>query len=117
MLRKKPEAKLQSAFAITRGIGQAPNCEEFRDIFGWPDVVIEIQPDGSDVLEVLAALGSDPERVSAINRRNGAEALLRHDWVYRWKKIFQVAGIEPPPGMVKRECRLRELAELAISGT
>jgi hypothetical protein len=26
--------------------------------------------------------------VLEISRRNAAEALLRHDWVYRWKKIF-----------------------------
>jgi hypothetical protein len=96
-------------------IGQAPNCEEFSDMFGWPDVVIEIRPDGSDVLEVLASLDSERERVSTISRRNTAEALLRHDWVYRWKKIFQVAGIEPSPGMVEREHRLGELAQLALS--
>jgi hypothetical protein len=96
-------------------IGQPPDCEEFRDMFGWQDVVIHIQPDGSDVLEVLANLSSEPERVSTISRRNSAEALLRHDWVYRWKKIFQVAGIEPSPGMVERERRLSALAQLALS--
>jgi Glycosyl transferases group 1 len=98
-------------------IGQTPKCEEFSDMFGWPDVVIEIQPDGSDVLDVLASLRSESERVSTISRRNSKEALLRHDWVYRWKKIFQVAGIEPPPGVLKRERRLSELAELAFSTT
>ena len=85
-------------------------------MFGWRDVVIQVQPDGSDVQDVLAGLNLEPERVSKISRRNGAEALLRHDWVYRWKKIFQVAGIEPSPRMVERERRLRELADLALDG-
>jgi hypothetical protein len=97
-------------------IGQPPNCEEFRDMFGWPDDVIQVQPDGSDVLDVLASLSSEPERVSRISRRNAAEALLRHDWVYRWKKIFQKAGLEPSPGMMEREGRLKELADLALNG-
>jgi len=97
-------------------IGQPPNCQEFQDMFGWRDVVIQVQPDGSDVQDVLAGLNLEPERVSKISRRNGAEALLRHDWVYRWKKIFQVAGIEPSPRMVERERRLRELADLALDG-
>jgi hypothetical protein len=97
-------------------VGQPPSCPEFRDMFGWPDVVIQVQPDGSDVQDVFARLNSEPERVSKISRRNGAEALLRHDWVYRWKKIFQVAGIEPSRRMVERERHLKELADLALDG-
>ena len=34
-------------------IGQSPNCPAFQTLFGWPDVVIEMHPDGSDALEVL----------------------------------------------------------------
>jgi len=103
----------EGAAAGTVMIGQAPNCEAFQEMFPWPDAVIEIQPDGSDVIEVLARLGSEPERVSAMGRRNAAEALLRHDWVYRWKEIFRVVGLEPLPRMLERERRLKELAVLA----
>jgi Glycosyl transferases group 1 len=95
-------------------IGQAADCEAFRELFPWPGAVIEIRPDGSDTLEVLADLDSDPVRVRAISRRNAAESLLRHDWIHRWKKIFQVSGIEPSPGMVAREERLRNLANAAL---
>jgi hypothetical protein len=96
-------------------IGQAPECAEFRETFAWPDVVIPIRPDGSDVIEVLASLGSEPERVAAIARRNAAEALRRHDWAYRWKKILQVVGLKPSPGMATRERRLNAAAELAVN--
>jgi hypothetical protein len=93
-------------------LGQAPRCEAFSELFPWRDVVIEVQPDGSDVMEVIAALDSDPARVRAIQQRNAGEALLRHDWAYRWKEIFRVAGIEPHPALAARERRLRDLAEM-----
>jgi hypothetical protein len=94
-------------------IGEAPDCEAYTELFGWPEAVIKIQPDGSDLMAVLSDLGSDPERTAAISRRNTKEALLRHDWVYRWKEMFRVAGIQPSPGLAARERRLRDMAECA----
>ena len=94
-------------------IGQAADCEAFRELFPWPDAVVEIQPDGSDALDVLADLDSNPARVSAISRRNAAESLLRHDWIHRWKKIFQLSGIEPSQGMTAREEHLKGMADAA----
>lgn len=94
-------------------IGQAPDCEPFRRMFDWPDAVVEINPDGSDVADVLAELDAQPERLCEISRRNAAEALLRHDWVYRWKEILSIAGLKPTPAMEAREKHLRGLAESA----
>jgi Glycosyl transferases group 1 len=96
-------------------IGEAPESEAYRELFGWPEVVIPIKPDGSDIMAVLGDLGSDPERMAAISRRNTREVLLHHDWVYRWKEIFRVATIEPSPGMAARERRLKEMADFAAS--
>jgi hypothetical protein len=93
-------------------IGQSANCEAFRQMFNWTDSVIEIKPDGSDVIDILESLAKQPERLSKISRRNAAEALLRHDWIYRWKKILAIAGLEPTPAARAREHRLRELARL-----
>jgi len=95
-------------------IGQPPDCEAFTKLFDWPDVVMPGQPDGSDLEILLTELDSDPERVSAISRRNAVEALSRHDWVYRWKQMFRVLGLEPSPSMARREQRLKELADLAF---
>jgi len=94
-------------------IGQAPDGEAFPELFPWRDAVISLQADGSDVIKVLFSLVAEPERISAISRRNAAEALLRHDWVYRWKEILRVAGMEPSPRIKLREQRLRDLAELS----
>jgi hypothetical protein len=95
-------------------IGQSPDCEPFRQMFNWPDSVIEIKPDGSDAVDVIQSLERQPERLLEISRRNAAEALLRHDWVYRWKKILAIAGLESTSALAARESRLRELAELAL---
>jgi hypothetical protein len=105
----------EGAAAGTVMIGQAPASEAFQKMFPWPDAVIEIKPDGSDVIEVLARLALEPGRLSAMGRRNAAGALLRHDWVYRWKEVLRAVGLELPPRMLERERRLRELADLACN--
>jgi hypothetical protein len=96
-------------------IGQAPHCDAFGEMFPWPDAVVEVKPDGSDVIEVVSRLESLPALALAISQRNAAEALLRHDWGYRWKRIFQVAGLEPLPAMDAREQRLKQLAAIPLS--
>jgi hypothetical protein len=97
-------------------IGQAADSEAFRESFSWPDAVVEIRPDGSDTLRVLAELDAEPERVAAIGRRNAVESLLRHDWLHRWMTIFELCGLEASPRMKAREERLKGLAHAALSG-
>ena len=101
----------EGAAAGTVMIGEAADCEAYRDLFGWPEAVIQICPDGSDLTAVLHDLDSDPERIAAISRRNAKEALLRHDWAYRWNQMFRIAGIEPSPRMATRERRLKDMAD------
>jgi hypothetical protein len=96
-------------------IGQAPHSNSFATMFPWSDAVIEIRPDGSDVLDVIAKLDAEPERMLAIGQKNAGQALLRHDWVYRWKEILQVAGLEPLPAIAAREQRLKDLADRVLS--
>jgi len=93
-------------------IGQAPDCPAFRTLFGWPNVVIEMHPDGSDTLEILRNLMAEPDRMRTISRRNAFEAAHRHDWVYRWKQIYELAGLSPTPAMESRVRCLHSLAEL-----
>jgi hypothetical protein len=94
-------------------IGEAPDCEPFRQMFDWPDAVIEIEPDGSNLASVFAELEAQPERLQQIHRRNAEEALLRHDWVYRLKQVLDIAGLEPGPAMNDRQQLLKSLAEVA----
>ena len=93
-------------------IGQAPKCDAFQVMFPWPDVVIDIRHNGSNVTDVLTKLDASPEHLSEISKRNASQALLRHDWMYRWKEIYRVAGVQPLPAMDEREQRLKHLAAL-----
>jgi Glycosyl transferases group 1 len=93
-------------------IGQSLQCESFRQMFGWQNAVIEVQPNGSDIIEVLSWLLAEPDLVAKISRTNAAEAMLRHDWVYRWKQILTIAGLDAHPAMEDRVGRLRALADL-----
>jgi hypothetical protein len=94
-------------------VGQAPDCEAFRRHFDWPEAIINLEPDGSDAIEVISRLSAEPDRFRQISRRNASEALRRHDWVYRWKEILGIAGLQPTAAMLAREKRLAELARLA----
>jgi hypothetical protein len=94
-------------------LGQAPDVPVFRELFDWPDVVVPIKDDGSDVLDVVRVLDLEPERIRAISRRNATESLLRHDWIHRWRHIFKVADLPLGRGMAARIARLQELATLA----
>jgi hypothetical protein len=105
----------EGAAAGTVMIGETANCESYRELFGWPEVVVEIRPDGSDLASVLDDLDRNPERVAAIGGRNAAQSLRRHDWIYRWIEMFRIAGIEPSHAMMARARRLKEMADLVDS--
>jgi hypothetical protein len=85
-------------------------------MFDWENAVIEVQPDGSDITEALSRLLAEPDLVAKISRTNAAEAMLRHDWIYRWKQILNIAGLDCHQAMEDREKRLRGLADLAVAG-
>jgi hypothetical protein len=91
-------------------IGRAPANDSFRELFGWPDAVIEIEPDGSNVVDLIADLSRDPGRLQAISRRNAGEALSRHDWSYRWESVLSMAGLAPLAALAERKERLSALA-------
>jgi len=94
-------------------LGQIPHCATFNTMFDWQDAVVETQPDGSNVADVISSLVGEPGRLLEISRRNAMEALLRHDWVYRWKKILDIVGMEPASQLEIRQNRLKRLAEQA----
>jgi Glycosyl transferases group 1 len=94
-------------------IGEPPRGERFHDLFDWPDSVVRAPFDAPDIGDLIAELDGDPERCTRIRRDNLVNALLRHDWAYRLRTILDDAGIAPPPALLAREARLRELAGMA----
>jgi hypothetical protein len=95
-------------------LGQAPDDQSFQTMFDWKDSVIDIRTDGTDVVEIIRSLTAQPERMRAASRRNTAQALLRHDWVYRWKALLEHAGLPASPGMEERTHRLQALASMTV---
>jgi hypothetical protein len=92
-------------------LGEAPQAEEFRRQFDWPDAVIPLPFDSPDVGRVLAELDSDPARLDRVRRDNVRNAALRHDWVHRIRVVFETLGLPPTPAMLAREQALRAIAE------
>jgi Glycosyl transferases group 1 len=116
-LRNENQGQIEVGYRYFEGaaagavlMGQIPKCESFPEMFNWQDPVIEIQPDGSDVPDVLSRLAEQPERIHAISRRNAKGALMRLDWAYRWKEIMNIAGIKPSRKLEEREAFMEELA-------
>lgn len=92
-------------------LGETPDNEVFPMLFDWPDAVIRLPYDSSDIDTVIRDLDEDPKRQDQIRRTGMVQALMRHDWVYRWEAILNAVGLEPTQGMLQRKDRLRDLAE------
>jgi hypothetical protein len=94
-------------------LGERPNNEVFPKLFDWPDAVIHVPHESSDIDRVIAELDADPERQDRIRRTGVTQALMRHDWVYRWEAILSAAGLAPMQGLLDRKDRLQSLADAA----
>jgi len=91
-------------------VGERPDNGEFEKLFCWPDALIHLPYDSSGIDAIIRDLDSQPRRQEGIRRTNAAQALLRHDWVYRWQTILKAVGLEPMPELLQRRERLEKLA-------
>lgn len=105
-----PSRIFEGASAGAVLIGTAPQCPEFERCFDWPDVVMELPPDATDVRERLRELEGRPEHLERIRQENIANCLLKHDWVYRWESILATVGMRPRDGAARRKAALIETA-------
>ncbi|MBW8041232.1 MAG: glycosyltransferase family 1 protein [Planctomycetes bacterium] len=101
----------EGAASGTVMIGEPPKNDAFRKHFDWPDAVIHVPYNTVDIANILADLDSQPEHLKKIRKNNVIQSLLRHDWVYRWRDILDIVGLEPRPALVARDKRLKKLAE------
>ena len=100
----------EGAAAGTVMVGMPPAGDAFPYYFDWEDAIIKVDFSGTDVVETIAELDAQPERLERISRNNVANSLLKHDWAYRWRDMLKVLGLEPSSAMVAREKYLEELA-------
>jgi glycosyl transferase family 1 len=83
-------------------LGHAPGVLAFRRDFPWPDAVVELKADGSDVADVLADLNRRPDELARLGARNALAALRWYDWAYRWRSILETASLAPRPALNER---------------
>lgn len=93
-------------------IGMPPVCEAFTANFDWQDAVIPVSPDDPQVAEIIAALDANLQRLELAQSTNITNALLRHDWVYRWEQILQTIGMAPTAQMAQRKAHLQDLSKM-----
>jgi len=91
-------------------IGERPKNKEFDKIFTWEDAVINVPFGSENIGEVMKELDRQPERQARIRRENMLQALMNHDWGYRWESLLQTVGLEPLPALLERKQRLASLA-------
>jgi hypothetical protein len=106
----------EGAAAGTVMIGMPPGGEAFPRYFDWEDAVVKLDLHEQNIIEAIAELDAQPERMENIRRRNTANALLKHDWVYRWREILTAFGLEPTTEMLEREQYLKQLAQSIYEG-
>ena len=102
----------EGAAAGTVMLGEYPRNDAFRSNFDWTDAVIEVPFNTPNIAEVLVELDSQPQRLEKIRKNNIMQSLLRHDWLYRWRRILDMVGLDPRPAFFERVKRLKELAEM-----
>jgi spore maturation protein CgeB len=100
----------EGAASGTIMVGEQPRTEVFETLFNWPDAVLHLDYDSSDIDRIITDLDRQPDRQETIRRMNVAQSLLRHDWAYRWEAILNAVGVAPLPQLLERMERLRNLA-------
>jgi hypothetical protein len=101
----------EGAAAGTIMLGLPPANEMFSEYFDWEDVVIEIDPDSQDIINTIAKLESQPEKLANIRRQNVVNSLLKHDWVYRWQTVLAAFNLTPTQSIIDRQQQLQQLAQ------
>lgn len=105
----------EGAAAGTVMVGMPPAGDAFPHYFDWEEPIIKVPLSGTDVVEAIAELDAQPERLERISRRNVANCLLKHDWSYRWRDMLATFGLQPSPKMMERERYLKELAQSILA--
>jgi hypothetical protein len=101
----------EGAAAGTIMVGELPCTPAFENLFAWPDAVVHLPYDSDEIDRVIHELDKEPERQEQIRCTNVVNALMQHDWVYRWETILKAVGLEPLPQLFRRKKRLSAMAD------
>ncbi len=107
----------EGAAAGTIMIGERPRNENFQRAFPSAETVIELPDDPGAIESALHELDREADWQERQRRINVAQALRRHDWVYRWETILSSAGMPPLSQLRERKQNLMRLADMAERST
>lgn len=105
----------EGAAAGTVMVGLPPAGDAFPRYFDWLDPIIKVDLSGTDVVEAIAELDAQPERLEQISRRNVANCLLKHDWSYRWRDMLATFDLKPSKMVIERHKYLQELGNSILA--
>jgi hypothetical protein len=112
-----PNRYFEGAAAGCILIGEIPKNEAFERLFNWPDSVVHL-PFGSDNIDkIINEFDKQADRENSIRRSNIIQSLRRHDWVYRWESVLEIAGLDPMPGLLSRKNQLEKMAKIVEGET
>jgi len=100
----------EGAAAGTVMVGMPPGGDAFPRYFDWEEPIVKVDLSGTDVIEAIAELDAQPERLKRISRRNVANCLLKHDWSYRWRDMLATFDLKQSQKAIDRQKYLEELA-------
>jgi hypothetical protein len=98
-------------------IGERPTNDAFRQLFDWPDSMVDLPYNSTNFKARIQELEDNAAIAERMRRTNVYQALMRHDWLYRWETILKAVDLKPLPAAAKRKERLHKLAGLAMPGT
>ncbi|MEP1060092.1 glycosyltransferase [Stenomitos frigidus] len=74
-------------------VGKRPLSKGVASLMDWEDSTIELPDEASEWVPFLEGLLNDDQFLTANSQRNSLECLLRHDWRYRLKDMFNVLAL------------------------
>lgn len=95
-------------------VGKKPFGQGVAELMDWPNSTIELPDASSEWIPFFEDLLANKEMLLANTQQNYRECLLRHDWRYRLKVMFETAGLPIPEKLELEIGQLQQKAELGI---
>lgn len=106
----------EAAASGTFMIGERPQNQAFAELFDWADSLVDLPYGSPNIGDIIAQWDGQPERQERARRTSVAQALLRHDWVYRWETILHALDLPPVQGVFERKAQLSSMADQVMMG-
>jgi hypothetical protein len=97
-------------------VGKRPLSKGVAPLMDWEHSTIELPDEASEWLPFLEDLLDDDQFLSANSQRNSLECLLRHDWRYRLKDMFNVLALPLPENLKVELSALQQKIEQQKKG-